>query len=508
MASFDEIVSKMTAAIKGVREAVLGKDVREFIASGYESVLDAYKQLVESVKRLMQDLDEFVGENYNVSFEWINDKYIDSVTGEVIDYSNWSCSDFLEIGKAKKLQFATDMTDMMGYNCWYNEKKIKISSFNIGENNGRLTPPQNAKYYRLSKKTNKYVNVKKIFESLVDKCGEEDVKRIIYDNKNSQTTVDLNSDMKPFIVQAHAPRNTHFNDKASILSFIHLSDVHKSQNAWNRMIEFSNSIFNYLDFIIHTGDYCGSSQPDYIDLIGEGIKTTLPIYQVVGNHDTFSDSSGTRGTKQVAHNKLFNHTNNWHATFMDGDYSMTYYSDFSNAKIRMIVLDNYYDQEAQCTWLQSRLDEAKTLGYHVITCTHEMTNPIIDKLATHFQTIENFEQFGSNTFSTSPFDKIIGDWKKNGGIHVVNLAGHEHSDFIGYTTNNVLNLCIECATNSNNWTDADRIVDTRTYDCFNYVSVNKNSGYLKIVRIGNNTDYNLREKKTLCYDYVNKRIII
>ena len=49
MASFDEIVSKMTAAIKGVREAVLGKDVREFIASGYESVLDAYKQLKTAV---------------------------------------------------------------------------------------------------------------------------------------------------------------------------------------------------------------------------------------------------------------------------------------------------------------------------------------------------------------------------------------------------------------------------------------------------------------------------
>ena len=49
MASFDEIVSKMTAAIKGVREAVLGKDVREFIASGYESVLDAYKRLDTAV---------------------------------------------------------------------------------------------------------------------------------------------------------------------------------------------------------------------------------------------------------------------------------------------------------------------------------------------------------------------------------------------------------------------------------------------------------------------------
>lgn len=56
MASFDEIVSKMTAAIKGVREAVLGKDVREFIASGYESMLDAYKQLDGNAKQLKEDL--------------------------------------------------------------------------------------------------------------------------------------------------------------------------------------------------------------------------------------------------------------------------------------------------------------------------------------------------------------------------------------------------------------------------------------------------------------------
>lgn len=58
MASFDEIVSKMTAAIKGVREAVLGKDVREFIASGYESVLDAYKQLNTAVDSAANSAEE------------------------------------------------------------------------------------------------------------------------------------------------------------------------------------------------------------------------------------------------------------------------------------------------------------------------------------------------------------------------------------------------------------------------------------------------------------------
>lgn len=58
MASFDEIVSKMTEAIKGVREAVLGKDVREFIASGYESVLDAYKQLKTAVDSAANSAEE------------------------------------------------------------------------------------------------------------------------------------------------------------------------------------------------------------------------------------------------------------------------------------------------------------------------------------------------------------------------------------------------------------------------------------------------------------------
>ena len=488
--------------------AQVQKDIDAKAAAALKSIPESYTELDGSVKQLKEDLVDCIGENSEIRIEWIPDKYIDAETGDVIDYKNWLCSEFLEIGNAKQLQFATDMGGTLGYNCWYNARKVKISSFNIGENNGVETPPDNAKYFRVSKGANKYVLVKRKFDPLVNKCNPDDVKKIINGQSfDKRTIVALNADIKPFIIQAHAARNSHFNDSASVLSFIHLSDVHKNQNAWNRMIEFANSIADYSDFIIHSGDYCGSSQPDYIDLIGEGIKTTLPIYQAVGNHDTFSDSSGTRGTKQVAYNKLFNHTNNWKATFMNGDYSMTYYVDFSNAKIRMIVLDNYYDQEAQCTWLQSRLDEAKTLGYHVITCTHEMTNPIIDKLDTHFQNIENFEQFGSNTYSTSPFDKIISDWKKNGGIHVINLAGHEHADFIGYTTNGILNLCIECATDSNNWTDADRVENTRTYDCFNYVSVNQNSGHLKIVRIGNNSDYNLREKKTLCYDYINKQII-
>ena len=39
------------------------------------------------------------------------------------------------------------------------------------------------------------------------------------------------------------------------------------------------------------------------------------------------------------------------------------------------------------------------------------------------------------------------------------------------------------------------------------VSVETSTGTLKIIRIGNNSDHYLREKKILSYNYIDKRII-
>ena len=112
-----------------------------------------------------------------------------------------------------------------------------------------------------------------------------------------------------------------------------------------------------------------------------------------------------------------------------------------------------------------------------------------------------------NVDSISKFDKVIGDWKKTGGVHVANFAGHEHSDFIGYTENGVLNVCVQAATDNILWTDGKRVEGTRTWDCFNVVSVETSTGTLKLIRVGNNSDHYLREKKILSYDYINKKII-
>ena len=313
--------------------------------------------------------------------------------------------------------------------------------------------------------------------------------------------VSLNKENEPFVINSAYGRIPKYGDPTP-LEFVHFSDIHKQQDLWNRIMDYINYYQNYINFGIHTGDYCGENLDDYIDLFAKGTICAKPIFNCLGNHDIYNNDG--IAIKKNSYNKIFNHRSDWNATFMTGtDYSMTYYIDFPDSKIRLIVLNCYYDIDVQCTWLLTKLNEAKSLGYHVATFTHEKTNTFTRRLDTPFNTIDD-DYLGKTVLK---FDSVIGNWIKNGGIHVANFCGHEHTDCIGYTTNGVLNICIESSTDNRYWIDANRMKGTKTYDCFNVVAIEQGTGVLKIIRIGNNSNHYLMEKKVLCYDYINKKII-
>ena len=327
---------------------------------------------------------------------------------------------------------------------------------------------------------------------------------------NNADIVVLNKIQEPLIIQSTAKRASGMGDTIEPLTFIHFSDIHAKPTLWQRLVEYMNKYADYIQFAIHTGDYCGGTQSDYIDLY-DSAKSQKPIYNCVGNHDTYIYNADhvpptyKNPDKSVARNLLFNHTENWNVVW-GAENVMYYFKDFNKEKIRLIVLDYYYDLDAQKTWLQSTLRDARALGYSVITATHEVTYPIVDKLNVTFQTKDSYEQFSGNV-AKSEFDAIIKEFKTNGGSHIANLCGHEHADMVGYTENGTLNIAVECATNDNIWTDGKRVEGTRTYDCFNVISVNSQLNIIKIVRIGNNSDHYLRGKNILTYDYLNKKVI-
>ena len=466
----------------------------------------------ESLKEISNNLiKNDIGASIDYSINWIQDGYVSDTDGSIVDYETWSYTDYIEIPQEiKQLEITTTMTASFRYNAFYDKNKNFIKILDISES--MVEVPSNAKYFRLSIAPGYSVTIKNKMDKLINKCTLEDVKKFIESegisggNINNTNIIYLNKDIEPFVVQASEGLGRRFTDTTKPLVFTHFSDVHTRQPLWNRIVEYNNHYKDYINFSIHTGDYCGGTRLAYRDLYANGTPCDIPLLNCVGNHDTYL-ADNSKGDKATTHDLLFNHTNNWGVTFMNIDSSMTYYKDFASNKVRLIVLDYYYDIDAQCTWLLERLNEAKTLGYHVVTCMHEMSNVITNKLDTTFRTIDNFEALGGNKYSKSKFDKIIGDWIKAGGVHVANFAGHEHSDFIGYTDNGVLNVCVQAATDDTIWTDGKRVEGTRTWDCFNVVAVEVATGTLKLIRIGNNADHYLREKKVFVYDYINKTII-
>ena len=316
--------------------------------------------------------------------------------------------------------------------------------------------------------------------------------------------LELNKDMEPYLIKSASSRSELFRDDYEPLTFVHFSDVHAMLELWDRIVKYVNHYNEYISFALHTGDFCGGTQGTYRDFYRDGITPTRPFLNCVGNHDTV-DITGKKTEKAVTHDLLFSDTNGWDAEFFDIPCSMTYSKDFPDSNLRLIVLDLYYHIEEQIKWLNEKLSDAKARGLHVITAMHEPSGRITTQMDTGFESLTDYESVGEHT--TEVFEDTIAEFINNGGHFICNLAGHTHHDRFGYTEKGVLNVVIESASDWAAWTDGPRTRETRLYDCFNVMTVDTVLGHIKLVRIGDNVDYMLRSKRTLCFDYVNKKII-
>ncbi len=321
--------------------------------------------------------------------------------------------------------------------------------------------------------------------------------------------VELNKDVESMI-----------KDKAEgELQFLYFADIHTGLDHWNRIVGYANTYSEYIDFVIHAGDYLGNtnSAASNKDLYALGSAQSIkPIYNVVGNHDTYAtvvNGVTTTIRKEYVIATLFNHTENWGVMYLGGEAVNTaYYRDFPNEKVRLIVLDNYYDEGAQAVWLKGLLEEAKELGYSVLTSSHIGTAPLAEFLDTNFTAAGDTDEITSASHTKkTPFDKIIADFKTAGGKHIAHLIGHWHKDYIGKTENGVLNICVEGASSTtileNQLDGRSKDPANKDYDAFDVITVNDNETTLEIVRIGNTTDSADREKISLKINYKTGEIL-
>ena len=315
---------------------------------------------------------------------------------------------------------------------------------------------------------------------------------------------------------------THGRVGTYTFNFLHFSDIHKNEVELKRIKDFSELYQSYLCNVINTGDSVqGLGTEDFSWYAENGGK----FLNVIGNHDSAtSQSQGVSGWtglgKQETYDKyIAPFIADWGVVGSTGNnyYYKNYVSSRNNrgvqtwVKLRLIVLDCMFYDEAQNTWLESTLNDAKDNGFDVMIAIH--TSPASTDIIPCTYTSLNaaIQPSGWAAYSTENAMQVVKNFIDNGGKFICWLGGHVHRDMIGKISDDNRQLVVLVESCSNNVQDSfDRPYIEGEYeyaDAFNIIGIDTNRHLLKIFKVGYEYDGAMRRKGTFVYDYANSKVI-
>ena len=297
------------------------------------------------------------------------------------------------------------------------------------------------------------------------------------------------------------------------LCFLHFSDIHGDKKRLQNIIEFKEYYSDYIADIIHTGDMVKYSSTDGITFWDE-VDGAENILNVIGNHDTLVGSTWIGMTMSEAYTTYFApYISNWGVT---GTSGQTYYhKDYTDNKVRLIVLDIMHQSADQLTWFVSTLASARTANLHVIVAVHSRAHWLFDSYVTPWDDkplVPSYTAGYSDTSaSTYPenlsddYADAVDDFMTGGGYFICWIHGHTHHKMFAelQTHPNQLDVSVENASIPNfAWTYVKaRIENTKSEDCFNVFAVDVDSKVLRIMTVGATYDRFMRHADTIAYNY-------
>ena len=318
-----------------------------------------------------------------------------------------------------------------------------------------------------------------------------------------------------------------------ILSFLWFADLHDDVTRLKRLLRFADKYPSYYDDIICTGDANDhwNDNFDYWTETGAGRRVLLSL----GNHEQAWVSYDEQGRRIVhrdvpqidLYNKYFRDFVPYQGVvYQEGkvywykDYVRNYKTAEGEPTSKTIRLIQVYptisnashaDLVEHVNWFNEILADAKENGYLVIVMDHYKTS-------TCTLIPSNFTQIGGTTDGTgmsaflNAVDVFIngnGEDVEGGGEFICWLTAHSHQDRISYHESypDQLFLNINCAMFESSYSDTERIAGTRSEDCFNIIGFDIDEKLIKIVRVGANVDYLLRQRNGIVINYETKEII-
>jgi len=310
------------------------------------------------------------------------------------------------------------------------------------------------------------------------------------------------------------------------LILLHYSDIHGRKENQVRINEFRTFFKEYIDDTIQTGDLVTNNFADE-SAFGDESDPDNPckdILCVIGNHDTASRNGSatdwhTYQGKQSYDRYFAPWIENWNVIQPEGAENngyCFYYKDYSDSKIRLIVLDTFNTdtdyKEIQQSWCETVLADAITQGLSVIMASHfriKCESLLRSPFTCPSAAVENPDTSVCN----DPYIPIVKNFIDAGGELVCWITGHSHYDAISKTSEeqgSQINICVNRAgaygsTATSVWETNSRInvdfSDWKTFDCFNVMAVDAYHKFIVLLRIGSNWDKMGRRVETCCIKY-------
>lgn len=317
----------------------------------------------------------------------------------------------------------------------------------------------------------------------------------------------------------------------------HISDVHCDWERLKNAIE----LINYVKplFVVHTGDTvkwdCLDDTSPFYELTRD---TNAPVYNVIGNHETFMGKEKT--SREYLDARFISPLS---GTFGEGK---CYYGvDFDG--LRLIALNDYDNEtpefrdsyelgQEQVDWLVRVLEDCDKKGIAVIIAGHESDEvvPPASNDKGFCQRVEPYPWGIPKPRECTLVADLIDAFKKGGSVEreyewrsgnkvevkakftrknefVCHLSGHRHGDYIGYLPSypDQLSACVTCTgcfpagyhNIGDEVSDLPRIPGTISEDAINFYVIDRENGTLTAVRFGSRVNDLFESRLVAKYKY-------
>lgn len=338
------------------------------------------------------------------------------------------------------------------------------------------------------------------------------------------------------------------------LSFMHISDTHCTNSQFTEPFTRSVKVFNELakngvnagknlKFILHTGDVRYGHYTDGYDFFAKATESLeRNIYVTAGNHDVgnTTDASKCATDAQIYAQMIEPMLDKWSLKSDGGgnphpDGKNYYFNDFTDEKVRFIVLYEYetdFDllpsdpsqlayhrgfrafRQAQIDWLIEALQTVPA-GYGVIIAKHQpeainghLDNPFYSGVGVENINMQSWcgydivavivRAFQNRTLVDYSVEQIGGvvtaltaranfSNVAEGAEFICYCSGHTHQDLVNFLKDFPEQLELNIGCNNVHYTEGTDMLQEdgdKSKNLINVYSIDRNSGYIYIVRIG------------------------